>query len=484
MKEETVVTAFSSKERLLKAIPPVWPESLMSQIRDRIQQRRTKAVVLDDDPTGTQTVYDVPVVTEWCVERLRREIREPGPGFYVLTNSRSLTPAETQELHRELGRNLIEAVNSGEESADSPRLCVISRSDSTLRGHFPVEINILGEVLGTPDVVFIVPFFAEGGRLTIDNIHYLVQGEELAPVAATPFAKDPVFGYTSWNLREWIVEKSRGDVGGEQIHCISLDDIRVGGPNKILDIIRGLPKGAFCIVNAAHYRDLEVFTLAVLDAEAEGKRLLFRSAASFVAVRLGLEPRPTLKPTELCDAGSSIGGLVVCGSYVPGSTRQLENLLSQGGIEPVEFDVVQFFAAQSPEKYVTDITQEVKKRLVSGRHVVLFTSRQYVGSSDTQQSLAMGRRIAAALAEIVRELGIRPRFLIAKGGITSSEVATKGLGVRRAMVRGQALPGVPVWELDEHSLYPGLRYIVFPGNVGGPDALARLVKSLSEIGGA
>jgi len=298
-------------------------------------------------------------------------------------------------------------------------------------------------------------------------------------VAATPFAKDPVFGYSSWNLREWIVEKSRGDIGGERIHCISLDDIRVGGPGKILEIIRRLPKGAFCIVNAAHYRDLEVFTLAVLDAEAEGKQFLFRSAASFVAVRLGLEPRPTLKPTELCDAGSSIGGLVVCGSYVPGSTRQLENLLSQGGIEPVEFHVAQFIDAPSPEKYVADITQEVKKRLVCGRHVVLFTSRQYVGDPDTQQSLAMGRRIAAALAQIVRELGIRFRFLIAKGGITSSEVATEGLGVRRAMVRGQALPGVPVWELDENSLYPGLKYIVFPGNVGGPDALARLVKSLT-----
>lgn len=480
MIEETVIGAFSSKERVFEALPPVWPESLMSQIRERLCGRRTKAVVLDDDPTGTQTVYNTPVITEWSVESLGREIREPGPGFYILTNSRSLSSVETQELHRELGRNLMEAVDSYLDHENSPGLCVISRSDSTLRGHFPVEIDILAEVLGTPDVVFIVPFFAEGGRFTIDNVHYLAQSDELVPVAATPFARDPVFGYRSWNLREWIVEKSHGAIVGERIRSLSLDDIRFGGPDGVLEIIRKLPKGTFCIVNAAHYRDLEVFTLAVLDAEAEGKRFLFRSAASFVAVRLGLEPRTPLAARELCDFDTTTGGLVVCGSYVPGSTRQLESLLSQGGVEPIEFRVMQFVHAQSPEEYVKEVIQEIRNRLASGRHVVLFTSRQYLGNPDTQQSLAMGRRIAAALAQIIREMGVRPRFLIAKGGITSSEVATKGLGVKRAIVRGQALPGVPVWELDENSLYPGLRYIVFPGNVGGPDALAGLVKSLAE----
>ncbi len=306
-----------------------------------------------------------------------------------------------------------------------------------------------------------------------------MQGDDLVPVAATPFARDPFFGYTASNQREWIVEKSQDTILGDSIRSISLEDIRCGGSAHVLEMIRNLPKGPFCIVNAAHYRDLEVFTLAVLDAEAEGKRFLFRSAAAFVAVRLGLEAKSLLSPRHLCDLNSPTGGLIVCGSYVPGSTRQLEHLFSQGEVEPAEFSVTQFVNGDSPDKYVTKLTNQVRNRLINGRNVVLFTSRQYVGEAGTQQGLALGRSIAWALAQIVRELGIRPRFLAVKGGITSSEVAPRGLGVKRAIVRGQALPGVPVWELDENSLYPGLKYMIFPGNVGGPDALARLVKSLA-----
>jgi uncharacterized protein YgbK (DUF1537 family) len=259
-----------------------------------------------------------------------------------------------------------------------------------------------------------------------------------------------------------------------------LDDIRCGGPTRVAEIVEKLPEGTFCIVNAADYRDLAVFVLAVLEAEAKGRRFLFRSAASFVAARLGLEARPSLSAKEICDPETSAGGLVVCGSYVPGSTQQLQKLLAEASVDPIEFHVAEFVNTKSPERYISQVVRDAQERLTSGRHVVIFTSRRYVGSEDAQESLAIGRKVAAALARIVRELGIRPRFLIAKGGITSSEVATSGLGVTRAMVRGQALPGVPVWELDEHALHPGLKYVVFPGNVGGPDALVSLVRSLSD----
>ncbi|MGQ9770384.1 MAG: four-carbon acid sugar kinase family protein [Thermogutta sp.] len=469
---------FPEKEKIFQALPTVWTEPLLWQIQERIFPRGGKVVVLDDDPTGTQTVYDIPVITKWSVETLRRELVGPEPGFYILTNSRSLGPAESEALHRQLGQNLVEAARP-KVGADKPMpLCIISRSDSTLRGHFPLEVNILAEVVGKPDAVFVVPFFAEGGRFTIDNTHFLAQGSQLVPVAATPFAQDPVFGYKAWNLREWIVEKSRGAISGERIRSISLDDLRGGGPSYVANIIRKLPSGTFCIVNAADYQDIAVFVLAVLEAEAEGKRFLFRSAASLVAMRLGLKPRPLLSPQEICDRDSSVGGLVVCGSYVSGSTRQLQELVAEAQIDALEFNVAEFVRSDSAEHYVATVTRDVRNLLQAGRHVVIFTSRQYVGGKDAQQSLEIGRNVAAALARIIRELGIRPRFLIAKGGITSSEIATKGLQVSRAIVRGQALPGVPVWELDEHTLYPGLKYIVFPGNVGGSDALVCLVRSL------
>jgi uncharacterized protein YgbK (DUF1537 family) len=79
----------------------------------------------------------------------------------------------------------------------------------------------------------------------------------------------------------------------------------------------------------------------------------------------------------------------------------------------------------------------------------------------------------------VQRLEVLPRYLIAKGGITSSDVATRGLGVKRAMVAGQLLPGIPVWQLGAEARFPGLNYIVFPGNVGGPDALLAAVRKLT-----
>ncbi len=481
MSEATTTPWGCTKERIFQALPPIWPESLLTEIRERISSRKSKIIVLDDDPTGTQTVYDIPVITEYSAASLAREIRTLGPGFYVLTNSRSLTPQESQLLHRELASNLLEALQSQAPPAAATEVCLISRSDSTLRGHFPMEIEVLAEVLGSPDAVFIVPFFAEGGRLTIDNVHYLAEGDVLTPVARTPFAQDPVFAYQACNLREWVVEKAQGTISGDRIRSISLDDIRCGGPNRVLELIWTLPKGTFCIVNAVDYRDLEVFTLATLEAEAQGRWFLFRSAASFVATRFGLEAKPPLTVNELCSGDSQIGGLVVCGSYVPLSSQQLANLCKQKGITAIEFDVRKFVNALSPDAYLKQLGDEIRCQLLAGNHVVLFTSRQVIKNFPPQESLVIGRRIAAALAHVVRDLAVRPRFLIAKGGITASELATKGLGVTRAIVRGQALPGVPVWELDESSLYPGLKFIIFPGNIGEANSLALLVQRLTSV---
>jgi uncharacterized protein YgbK (DUF1537 family) len=110
--------------------------------------------------------------------------------------------------------------------------------------------------------------------------------------------------------------------------------------------------------------------------------------------------------------------------------------------------------------------------------VVIATSRELITSLDAASSLDIGARISAALVEVVQRLKVRPRYLIAKGGITSSDLATRALGVKRAMVLGQILPGVPVWELGAESKFPGLPYIVFPGNVGGREALKEAVEKI------
>ena len=109
--------------------------------------------------------------------------------------------------------------------------------------------------------------------------------------------------------------------------------------------------------------------------------------------------------------------------------------------------------------------------------VVVFTSRELAGSSSGE-SLAVGKSVSQGLVDVVRAIGCRPRVLIAKGGITSSDVATEALGLERSMVMGQILPGVPVWECGLESRYPGMAFVVFPGNVGSHDSLVRLADRL------
>jgi uncharacterized protein YgbK (DUF1537 family) len=61
--------------------------------------------------------------------------------------------------------------------------------------------------------------------------------------------------------------------------------------------------------------------------------------------------------------------------------------------------------------------------------------------------------------------------------ISPFDIAMKELEMKRAMVVGQAAPGVPLWRCDEEtSRHRGVLYVVFPGNVGGEDTIAELVE--------
>lgn len=459
------------REDLFKQLPPEWPADLLPAIQKQVAASRRKVVVLDDDPTGTQTVHHLPVLTEWSVDRLVEELTGPFPAFYLLTNSRALPLAQAQALNAEIGHNLRSA-----SARSGQNFVVVSRSDSTLRGHFPGEVESLARALAEPfDGWIILPCFPEGGRLTVNDIHYAAEGDRLVPAGQTEFARDPVFGYRSSDLRRWVVEKMGGSV--ERVVSISLDDLRRGGPEQVAGKLARL-NGGVCVVNAVSYRDLEVFVYGLLMAEAEGKRFLYRTAASFVRVRAGLAPRPLLTPAEL-NLPSAGGGLVVVGSYVPRSTGQLHRLLSRPHLAGLEIDTPALLDQRAGEE-VRRIAAAVEKRLAAGEDVVVYTARTVISGPDASASLAIGERVSAGLAAVVRSICVRPRYLLAKGGITSSDIATQGLGVKRAMVLGQILPGVPVWQTGTESRYPGLAYIVFPGNVGSPDALVQVVDMMSR----
>jgi uncharacterized protein YgbK (DUF1537 family) len=278
-----------------------------------------------------------------------------------------------------------------------------------------------------------------------------------------------------------VEEKTGGRCQAEDVGAITLEDLRQGGPEAVTRKLLSLPKNSVCIVNAAALRDLEVFVAGLLEAEAQGRTYLFRTAAQFVAARMGLEPRPLWNPVRL-QAGGSIpwlGGLTVVGSYVPKSTRQLEHLLSAERLEKVELPVAELLSPRR-DPVVSQVIQRTQQLLEDDRDVVLFTSRQLVTGRNATESLDISRQVSQALVELVQRLEVRPRYFIAKGGITSSDLATRGLGVKRAMILGQILPGVPVWELGPETKYPGLPYVVFPGNVGGPEALRETVQKFRQ----
>lgn len=460
----------------LASLPPEYPEDLLPRIRAELEISDQTLLVLDDDPTGTQTVHDVPVLTEWSVSSLSRELRAGTPLLFLLTNSRSLPPAGANGLAKEIARNLHEAV-----LATGCRFQLISRSDSTLRGHYPSELLTAAMVLNLDRLPhLIIPFFAEGGRYTINDVHYVAEGDELVPAAETPFAQDASFGFNNSNLRAWVEEKTGGRVPADEVRSLGLDVLRGGDFEAVTQWLRQLPASSVGVVNAASLRDLEVFVVGLQEAEDMGSRFLFRTAASFVQARAGIAKRPLLEGAELVAPEVSGGGLIVVGSHVPKTTAQLAALRAAAGqdLECLELSVPALLADAS--SVVEDTLGRVERCLAAGRDVVLATSREVVTGSDGDASLDIAGRVSAALVEVVRRLETPPRFLVAKGGITSSDVATRGLGVKRAMVRGQILPGVPVWELGKESRFPGRRYVIFPGNVGGPDALLEAWQKLKS----
>jgi uncharacterized protein YgbK (DUF1537 family) len=483
------MTTRLSKRELFATLPPVWPEDVLPWIREAVARVRRKVVVLDDDPTGTQTVRGIPVLTWWSPEELAREFANELTCFYLLTNTRAFPVAEAVRINQEIARNLMAAVRG---LPGRNKFVVVSRSDSTLRGHFPAETDALGRALGGGEhapPVLLVPYFEAGGRYTVDDVHFVAEGGELIPAAETPFARDAAFGYRNSNLRAWVEEKTGGAIRAADVKSISIDDLRVAGPDVVKAKLLALRHGEVCIVNAAAPRDLEVLAWATLQAEDAGSRLIYRTAASFVAARIGLQPGELWSPqaasvprSEGCKgvAHGVPGGLTIVGSYVPKTTAQLEVLWGQCDVERVEIPVEGILDAARRGAVLDRAVAQTNAAILSGRDAVVFTSRKLITGADGEASLAIGEEVSAALVELLRRIAARPRYLIAKGGITSSDLATRGLGVRRAMVLGQILPGVPVWELGPETKYPGMPYVVFPGNVGGPDALAEAVNKFNE----
>ena len=322
---------------VLNSFPPVDESMLDDLLGKEIKANHQKIVVLDDDPTGVQTVHDVSVYTDWTVESIREGFAEENKVFYILTNSRGMTEQETTAAHRRIA----ERVAAVSAETGIPYI-YMSRSDSTLRGHYPLETKLLREGVeaagGRIDGEILCPFFKEGGRFTIGNIHYVRQGEELVPAADTEFARDKTFGYTRSSIPEYIEEKTEGEYSAGSVTCISLDSLRNTEIDKVEKQLLAVKDFGKVCLNAVDYCDLKVFSIALYRAIAQGRNFIFRTAAGEVKVLGGISDQPLLTRKDMVVNETEFGGVVVVGSHTQKTTAQLEELLTLDCVVAVEFD--------------------------------------------------------------------------------------------------------------------------------------------------
>ncbi|MBE9159230.1 four-carbon acid sugar kinase family protein [Nodosilinea sp. LEGE 06152] len=435
-----------------------------------------KIIVLDDDPTGSQTVHSCLLLMQWDVETLRQGLRDAAPIFFVLTNTRALTAAAAEAVTREVCQHLKQAI-ALEGIQD---FLVVSRSDSTLRGHYPVETDAIADELGPFDAHFLVPAFFEGGRITRDSTHYLMVDGTPTPVHKTEFAKDSVFGYSTSYLPDYVAEKTAGRIQAQTVERFTLADIRAGS----LDRLMTLEDNVCCAVDGETQADLDQFAQDLLTAAAQGKRFLFRSAASILTALAALPPQPIDADHMGTYVRDGRPGAIIVGSHVKKTTQQLEQLLQEPGVTGIEVKVTQLRdggpAAQS--ELLTDILAQVETTHSSGQVPVVYTSRSELTFDTVQARLDFGVEVSALLMDVIKGLPDDIGFLISKGGITSNDTLSTGLALRTARLLGQILPGVSVVRTPaDHIQLPNLPVVLFPGNVGDGDALALAYRRLMDL---
>ena len=460
-------------------------------------------VVLDDDPTGTQSVANLPVLTRWEVADFGWAFAQGKAAVYVLTNTRSLDPAEAAARNEEIVRNALAAASA----APALRLSFVSRSDSTLRGHYPLEPDVIAATVAAvsgeaTDGVVIVPAFPDAGRVTIGGVHYMRGTGEgagtLIPVAETEFAKDASFGFANSEMARYVEEKSQGRFAADSVIVLDLNIIRAGADagdpavsaKAIADAIEGATHSTPIVADIVTENDFRALSLGLEEAERRGKKLLYRVGPPFVRGRIGQEIRSALTAEEAYEGNtpSTAGGLIVVGSHVGVTTRQLNALTAQhSSARIIEIDVEKLLTETeagdetAADAYIGTVVSDVVDALRSG-DVIVHTSRLLIKTDDAAASLRIARTVSAAVVAVVNRTlkTFPPRFVIAKGGITSSDVAAHGLEIRHAIVRGPMLPGiVSLWEPVDGPA-KGIPYIVFAGNVGDDQSLADVTRKLSN----
>ncbi|MGQ9838616.1 MAG: four-carbon acid sugar kinase family protein [Cyanobacteriota bacterium] len=435
-------------------------------------------VVLDDDPTGSQTVHSCLLLTRWDAETLKLGLQDGAPIRFILTNTRALSPAEAVQVTQSVCR----ALKGVMQELGLSQAILVSRSDSTLRGHYPLETDVMAAELGPFDAHFLVPAFFEGGRITRESVHYLQVEGEWVPVHMTEFARDSVFAYHHSYLPDYVQEKTQGRIRADQVERFTLEQIRAGCLQRLL----ALQGNVCCVVDGETQADLDCFARDVFLAVSQGKRFLFRSAASLLTSLAQLPPQPVAPEQMGQFVRSQQPGVVLVGSHVKKSSQQLAQLLQEPGVRGIEVEVRQLLQSGTEADLLQGILSQVQAAYESGLTPVVYTSRTeltFEGAAAIEERLAFGKKVSGLLMAVVQGLPAGISYLISKGGITSNDTLSVGLNLPAVALLGQIYPGVSmVITPADHSRFPNLPVVLFPGNVGQADTLALIYRRLSGRG--
>lgn len=409
-----------------------------------------KTVVLDDDPTGTQCAQDVTVLLEWDADAIAATLRHEAAVF-LQTNSRSLGVHETVALAERIRAEIAEVALRLGATID-----VVLRGDSTLRGHVVDESAVFAD----DSPVLFVPAFPAAGRVTRDGVHSVVIDGTPSPVAETEFARDPVFGFTTSDVPEFLRR-----AGVRSARSVPLDALRATRGRALIDALSRAVPGEYIVPDVVEDDDLETIAAVVRTRRSQGLRTTVRCAAPLAAMLAGCYAQELLSEVPGARADAI---LVACGSHTAASTAQLATLTARSGVSVHVLDAED--VRRDPVMAGTRAASSARGDLGSRGLAIVASERE---RRSDEGSLDDGARVMAALLSAVQDLAAGADTVVTKGGITAAEVIRRGLGARSARVMGPLYVGVPVWELGPGSTVS--RVVIVPGNIGRADLLADVV---------
>jgi len=440
-----------------------------------------KFVVIDDDPTGSQTVHDCLLLLKWDCSTLVKGFESKSNLFFILANTRSLSENDAKLTIEELCKNLKTVITS---QTYEEEIIFISRGDSTLRGHNYLEPIALNSCLGPFDATFHIPAFIEGKRFTINGSHFV----DKTPISQTIFATDKIFGYETSNVKNLLFQQSKSQINFEDIQNLLLSDIEMLNDeenNIVFKTLKNLKNNKHVVVDVENYSQLKKFSL-VIKKLIKQKKFLFRTAASFIS---SISEKKSVSQTEIFFSNlrirnkenSFLPGLIIVGSFVELSTIQLKNLLDISYCNPIELDVFEFFKITSSENnqkqrilFKNKFLKEIRFSFEKGKTPVLFTSRKIL-SLDFSEQFNFYNSLAFFIAELVADLKYEIGYLISKGGITTNVILSNGLNADYVYLEGQIFTGISVvtYNLKNDEKLP---IVTHPGNIGTKDSLVNIWK--------